>query len=235
MNYPDRQGEYLSEALYLTDSFDVYKDRIIEEHRQRYRRMLPASARSAGREAAAYNWHYSERVNINRMYPDVAGARHSRARKSRKNQPQEIRGMVIEREINSYSGCGPELKQKRYSVFDMDGLAQVRIDDLFIDYQGNTVLRDIVYEELRKHSKLERTQALSKGFYFTDRPELSFNFFITDEGLGLRWDPEQIAPYSVGAIEIILLWQVIRPMMLDTGVELLAKFGISFPYPYNEN
>jgi hypothetical protein len=108
----------------------------------------------------------------------------------------------------------------------MDEFKQLRIDDLFANFAEDRKLRDIVYEELRRHGRLERGQALSGGIYFSDEPEMTFNFFITDDGLGLHWDPDQIAPFSEGEIEVVLPWQVIRPMMLFTGIELLTKFNI---------
>jgi hypothetical protein len=79
---------------------------------------------------------------------------------------------------------------------------------------------------MRKISKLERGQPLSAGIFYADVPELTYNFFITDEGLGLHWDPQQIAPYSSGSIEIIVPWYAIRPMMLTSGIQLLTKFNI---------
>jgi hypothetical protein len=132
----------------------------------------------------------------------------------------------VGRDISFKSGGEQAFPGKRYYVLDMEARKQLKIDDFFADYQGEKRLRDIVYEEMRKCSKLERGQPLSSGAFVADEPELSFNFFVTDDGLGLHWDPQQIAPFSDGPVEIIVPWYAVRPMMLHSGMDLLAKFNI---------
>ncbi|MDR2716917.1 MAG: RsiV family protein [Treponema sp.] len=206
MKYPADKAEYLSELLYSTGNFDVYKDRIIDEQRKKYRSSLfDTAAQPVGKDLASYNWRYAEAVNI----------------KSSGRQ-----GIVIERDYDVYSGGAHGMSTKRYYVLDMDEHKQLKITDFFPDYQGEKRLRDIIYFELGKYSKLESGQKLSQGIFFSDEPELSFNFFVSNKGLGLHWAPYQIAPYAHGSIEIIVPWQVIRPLLLNEGIELLTKFGI---------
>jgi len=206
MKYPAEQAEYLNGILYSTNSFDAYKDRIIQEQRKKYRSsLLNATAQPAEKDLGIFNWRYAETINI----------------KSSGRQ-----GIIIERDYDIYSGGAHGLNTRRYYVIDMDGQKQLKIEDLFANYQGDKRLRDIIYFELGKYSKLESGQKLSQGIFFSDEPELTFNFFVSNEGLGLHWDPYQIAPYVHGNIDIIIPWQVIRPMMLTSGIELLTKFDI---------
>jgi hypothetical protein len=215
MEYPEDQAGYLNNLLYSEASLDAYKDKIVSEHRKNYREKASGTDKEN-------NWRYSETVNLKR-YPD-SGMVIQRAGELNVNTPRS-EGIVLERNINSFSG-GRQVKSKRYLNLDMNGFKQLRIDDFFANFQTEKRLRDIIYEELRRYSGLERGKELSEGIYFSNEPELSFNFFITDDGLGLHWDPDQIAPPSQGEIEVILPWQIIRPMMLFTGIELLTKFNI---------
>jgi len=206
VNYPAEQTEYLNKLLYSTGSFDEYKDRVIEEQRKIYRdSLLDITAPPAAKNTASYNWRYAESISI-------------------KSSGQE--GIVIERDYYTFTGGAHGLSTKRYYVIDMEQQKQLKIDDLFANYQGDKRLRDIIYFELGKYSKLKSEQKLSEGIFFSDTPELTFNFFVSNEGLGLYWDPYQIAPYAHGSIKIVIPWQVIRPMMLTEGIELLTKFGI---------
>jgi len=206
MEYPAQQAEYLAGLLYSTNSFEVYKDRIIQEQRQKYRSSLSDRAEQpAGKNEAGFSWRYAETVTVKEFLQQ---------------------GIVVERDFDVYSGGAHPFNSKRYYVIDIEGQRQLKIGDLFANFQTDRRLRDVIYFELWKYNKLQKGEALSQGIFFTDEPELSFNFFIANEGLGLHWDPYQIAPYSRGAIEIIVPWQVIRPMMQTTGIELLAKFGI---------
>jgi len=206
LEYPAEQAEYLNNLLYSTNNFDLYKNRIIEEQRKKYRSSLTdAAERPTRKDSASYNWRYAEKVTV-------------------RNSARQ--GIVLERDYDIYSGGAHGINTKRYYVIDMDERKQLKINDFLANYQEDKRLRDIIYFELGKYSGLESRQKLSQGIFFSDKPELSFNFFITNEGLGLHWDPYQIAPYAHGNIEIMVPWQVIRPMMLTENVELLTKFGI---------
>lgn len=204
MEFPAEQAHYFNSFLYPEPTFDAYKDRILGEQREYYRGRVLELMDTDEENLLSNNWRYSESIDI-------------------RNQGQ---GVIVERCFDTYSGGAHGMVTKRYHVLDLEGQRELKIDDLFADYQEKTELRDIVYEELRRYSKLESMQPLSEGIYFSDEPELSFNFFITDEGLGLHWDPYQIAPYVQGAIEIIIPWRDIRSMMLYSGIEMLAVFNI---------
>jgi hypothetical protein len=214
MEYPEDQAEYLHNALYLADTPDMYRDNLINEQRKNYREKASGTGPNS-------NWHYSETVNVKRYRE--RGMVMQRADTTVETPRNE--GIVLERSISSVTG-GQTVRIKRFVNLDMDEYRLLKIDDFFANFQEENRLRDIVYEELRKYSNLERTQALSQGIFFTNQPELSFNFFITDQGLGLHWDPGQIAPVTNGDIQVILPWQIIRPIMLFSGIELLAKFNI---------
>jgi len=206
IKYPAEQTEYLNKLLYSTNNFEEYKDRIIEEQRKKYRDSLfDTAARPIEKNSASYDWRYAETVSI----------------KSSGEQ-----GIVIERDYYTFSGGAHGLSTKRYYVIDLEQQKQLKTDDFFANYHGDKRLRDIVYFELGKYSRLKSGQKLSEGIFFSDEPELTFNFLVSNEGLVLYWDPYQIAPYAYGSIKIVLPWQVIRPLMLTEGIELLTKFGI---------
>jgi hypothetical protein len=201
-DYTKVRNDYLNNLLYSTDSVESYKDRVVEEQREKSRN-LAATINSSER----YDMRYAEKINVINAHED---------------------GVVIERTHETYLGGAHGMETIQYYVVDLGGLRQVRVDDIFGNFQGDDVRR-LVYAELRKSNGFRRNQPLSQGIFDKDEPELSFNFFLTQEGFGLHWDPYQIAPYSAGSIEIILPWDSIRPLMLHSGIGLLAKFGVYFP------
>ena len=237
MNYPEPQASFFNEFLYSTaDSFDTHKDKVLEEQRDNYRKKVDAAKTRL--TSADKNWRYAESINfksfenlgmlVRRLSTFSDPANTDTQKKKRKDAEEVViyPGMIVDRTTETFFGGDHLLIAKRYYVLDMDALKQIKIDDLFADYQGEKELRDLVYEELRKFCGLERDRPLSSGIYFTNEPEISFNFFFTEEGLGLHWDAGQIAPYEQGEIEVVLLWQVIRRLMLPEGVNLLTKFNI---------
>lgn len=204
MNYPEEQAEFLNEVLYQSKGIDGYRDWVLTEHREDYRTNLLALERAERRIMTGSNWRYTESIRVK----DSSEA-----------------GLVIEREHHSYNSGENSLMSMRYYVLDMEDCQWIKIDDLFRDFQGDAT-RAVIYEELRNYSSLAEGQPLSRGIYLSNEPELSFNFFITQEGIGLHWDPDEIAPISRGCISIILPWRKIRPLLLHEGMELLTKFGI---------
>jgi hypothetical protein len=205
MEYPEEDADFLNYFLYEGLSREAYRDKILAEQRTNYRENAVDMEQTADGDMKPYNWRYAEVIDLVSYQPE---------------------GIILERNLEVYAGGEYLYKNKRYLVMDMIEQRQLKIDDFFANFQEETKIRDFVYEALRRYSKLEWGKSLSEGIYFSNAPELTFNFFLTEEGMGLHWDPHQIAPYSYGDIQIILPWQMIRPLMLYPGVELLPQFNI---------
>ena len=256
MMYPEKQARFFTELLYLGDEPDAYKDRIIREQREKYRIMLiaPADHNPDGyiRENIAPedpappalvvedinpDDPVQENLGVDEEYPQEnlyepeypqwwsSNSSNWRYRENITVMNTEYQGIMVKREIETYTGGAHGFLATRYYVIDLDSLRLVKIDDVFQDYQGDAT-RAVVYEELRNYCGLSEDQPLSEGIFFSDEPELCFNFYFTEEGIGLHWDPAQIASYSRGSINIIVPWRKIRPFLLNSGMELLTKFNI---------
>lgn len=192
-----REGEFFREAFYLGNSAEQYRDALVRKYRTGYQEPPPGAGSAA-------DWEYWERM-------EARGLRD--------------RGLVLERERYVYTGGAHGLQTKTYYVIDREELRILGLADFFREPDG-AELRRLVLEELRRYGGLETGQPLSAGIFFENEPAMSANFHINSEGLGLRWDPYEIAPYSEGGIEIILPWRAIRPLLKLEAMELLATFGI---------
>ena len=205
VHYPEKYTEFLYEILYKEHSPNLYRDRLIREQRDNYRRKMALKENSKVSYESP-NWRYAETINIENLLPS---------------------SITLKREDEIYEGGAHSFKKTQYIVLDMDDFKQIKVDDLFEDFQGDK-LRFIVYEQLRSYGKLASGQPLSEGIFFTDEPELTFNFYVTEEGLGLHWDAYQIAPHSEGSITIVLPWWKIQSLLRPSGIDLLEKFNIHF-------
>jgi len=204
MNTPEKQAEFFHNVMYSGDSLEAYRDRVINEQTEIYRRTAAAVNIPAGEGDSSLNWYYMEQVIVD-------GA--------------ENRGIVAERLLDSYIGGAHGLSTRKFYVFDLDSPAQVTINDLFENFRNDRI-KAIIYDELRNYSNLAAGQPLSQGGFFSDEPELTENFYVTEQGLGLYWNSIEIAPYVMGPIDIIIPWRDIRPLMLNSGMELMTKFRI---------
>ena len=204
MNFPAEQAEFFHKILYSGDSLEEYRDRVIKEQDEDYRRMPSVIYSPDGEDQESLNWFYKEQVIVN-------GAGN--------------KGIVVERILETYSGGAHGLPTVKYYVIDLDSLKLVTINDLFENYRDERI-KAIIYDELRNYRNLAKDQALSEGGFFSDEPEITENFYVTEQGLGLHWNRYEIAPYVMGSIDIIIPWRDIRPRMLHSGMELLTKFRI---------
>ena len=201
---PAKEAEFFQNVLYSGDSLEAYRDRVISEQTAIYRRTAATVNIPEGEGQSSLNWYYMEQVIVN-------GA--------------ENRGIVVERILDTYIGGAHGIPTTKYYVLDLDSLVQVTIHDLFENYHDETI-KAIVYDELRNYCSLAKGQPLSQGGFLSDTPELTENFYVTGQGLGLYWNPIEIAPYVMGSIDIVVPWRDIRPRMLHSGMELLTRFGI---------
>ena len=204
MNYPPKEAEFFHKILYSGDSLEAYRDRVINEQTGIYRRTQAAVNIPEGEGESSLNWYYMEQVIVN-------GA--------------ENKGIVAVRTLDTYTGGAHGLPGKKYYVLDLDSPRQVTINDLFENYH-DTRIKAIIYDALRNYSNLAKDQPLSEGGFSSDAPELTENFYVTEQGLGLCWNRYEIAPYAMGSVDIIIPWRDIRPRMLHSGMELLTKFRI---------
>ena len=198
---PEQRARFCSDLLYEGNSPEQYRDALIREYQTMYRQ-IPETA-IAGYPPSA-DWEYWESVAVRRF---------------------RNRGLTLGRELYSYTGGAHGMQTKKYYVLDLEALRVLTLADFFRDPEDPR-LRGFIIEELRRRGGLEPGRPLSEGVFFEDEPGISANFFVDEAGLGMRWDPYEIAPYSEGGIEIMLPWKTIRPLLKLEAMELLAAFGI---------
>jgi hypothetical protein len=209
LKYSTEQARYLNNILYAGKTYNEYKDFVLTNQREVYRTAELAVSSTGDASPVSMNWKYRESIAI--------------------RNPQ-YQGIVIEREKEFYTGGAHGNYSKKYYVVDLDDQRVINIENMFSDYRGEQT-RSLILGELRRYSGLLNNEPLSSGIFLTDDPDLSTNFFVTEDGVGLHWDTYEIAPYSEGNIEIILPWRVIRPLLVQSAVETMAKFGINFFVP----
>ena len=203
MNYPEDKVYFINTLLYPAKSQNEndYSDYTPEAYKNRIIREKRDEFRSS---PLLNDWRYAETINIISRFD---------------------KGIILERKYETFTGGAHGILLKNFYVIDMENNYLVNMDDLFENFQREEI-RAVVYRTLRANFNLRRNQPLSEGLFFSDEPELSFKFYVKQEGLVIYWDPYEIAPYSSGPIEVLLYWRDIRPFMLTSGMELLTKFNI---------
>ena len=204
MNSPSDQAGFFHKILYSGDGLEAYRDRVINEQTEIYRQAAATVNIPEGEGRSSLNWYYMEQVTVSRA---------------------EDRGIVAERVLDTYMGGAHGMPTRKYYVIDLGSLNLVTIHDLFENYHDERI-KALIYDELRNYGNLAKGQPLSEGGFLSDTPELTENFYVTEQGLGLYWNRNEIAPYVMGSFDIVIPWRDIRPRMLHSGMEMLTKFRI---------
>jgi hypothetical protein len=199
-----KKASFFNELLYEGDTPDKYKDNLAETYQRTYQH-LEASSEAPEEPPASFNWEYKETMKV---WNPGGG------------------GLVITRDKEYYLGGAHGMNTRQYYVIDAEAPRLLGVGDFFRDPQDPELLR-LIQEALRSYCGLAEGTPLSEGIFYDDElEELSGNFFISEKGLGLHWDPYEIAPYSAGQVEISLPWETIRPLLKNSAADILAKFGI---------
>jgi hypothetical protein len=196
-------GPLLQELLYGGKPPQEYADALILDYQNFYHEAygsLPQDG--AGLPPSMMEWSYGE---IHRV---------------QSNPPL----MVVDRSKEYFTGGAHGMREREYFVMDSAEKQRLSLKDLFLESAG-APLKALVEDALREYSKLSPGEPLSAGHYFDDSVEVSENFFLAPEGIGFHWNPYEIAPYSVGFIEVVVPYERLQGLLTPRGIALLSQFA----------
>jgi hypothetical protein len=141
------------------------------------------------------NWYHTETVSL-------------------KTESPRIR--VFSKFGESYTGGAHGARKQRYFVIDRSAGRQ--IDTAFIIKNGaEGELTALINDALRSRADLGPGEPLTEGGFFEERVEITENFFLDETGMGFHWDQYEIAPYSMGPIEVLIPWKKLTILLSAEG------------------
>ncbi|MDR0688840.1 MAG: RsiV family protein [Spirochaetaceae bacterium] len=195
-------NKLLQKLLYGDLSPEEYTERLIQNYKNSYKEILNQEEAVPDLPAAVLDWTYEEIHGVH-TYSHL---------------------QVIDRTREYYTGGAHGMREKAYFVIDLAEKKQIRLKDLFLkDAEG--ALKTRIEDALRIYSGLEAGVPLSTGDYFEDSVKSLENFYLTAQGIGFHWDPYEIAPYSVGPIEILIPYEEVGELLNSQGKSLISQFN----------
>jgi hypothetical protein len=168
----------------------IYGDQLISAYIAEYKSMAYTMTEHPDMPPpAVLNWIYTEEIQLNIPFKNL---------------------VVVSREREYYLGGAHGMREKQYAVFDIRAFRRLILRDFF---KTGPALKSIVEEALRNYAGISQTTPLSEGGFFEDTVPVPENFFITPEGFGFHWDPYEIAPYSMGPIEIRIPFEKLQNLL----------------------
>ncbi len=114
-------------------------------------------------------------------------------------------------------------------VFVLSTLDQINLSDLFNETKISAV-NERIRIKLMEQNGCKTLEELAEKGHFPSPDEITAtdNFYVDEEGITWTYDPYEIAPYSVGEVNISLPWsQVYSYMSEDSPLLDFAKYNCS--------
>jgi len=125
----------------------------------------------------------------------------------------------------SYTGGAHGNTNIDNAVLDMTTMSRVSLGDIFTDgtlREVNELMRQTL---VREYGCQTLDELADKGLFFAPAEiEATENFYVDGEGITWNFDPYDIAPYSMGEVQISLPWsQLSSLVLLDSPVYKLVS------------
>jgi hypothetical protein len=202
VNGPGPVQSLILGALYQGLSPGNYADSLITLFEGQYKAERNPEEPKSAEFPASWNWEYSETFKV------LARTSHT---------------AVLSQKRYYYIGGAHGMQEEKYFVFDLDEVKLLRPEDLF-KKGSEPVLQEYIMEVLRAQYGLAPGAPLSGGGFFEDSVAVSEDFFLSREGIGFQWDVYEIAPYSMGSIEIVIPYKKINDLFTPRGLSLIKEF-----------
>jgi hypothetical protein len=209
----DAQAELtqtLYQILYNGKEPEEYKNNVIGGWKAEYNGLWNTYSVEEDTPLAVLSGEYYETITVPFQYPQL---------------------VVLKREIYEYKGGAHGNSECEYFTIDLEKNSVLKLEDvLAADAQSELIryleeaLRD--YAATTLEQPLAANESITEAYpfweeYWNNRSQLPENFFLTKEGLGINWNPYDIAPYAYGAIEITLPYDKIEAIISEQGHTLI--------------
>lgn len=143
-------------------------------------------------------------LGVLREYPDTNAELLARRRAEEVSAADYGRYVIVARSIDAYEGGAHGMATVEYRVFDREAAKVLALADVIPAQARQLTLKNAVEAALRERYGVPEGQGLTSAGFFSDEIGLTENFFLSDQGIGFLWNPYEIAPYAMGAIEVVV-------------------------------
>ncbi|GHV76884.1 hypothetical protein AGMMS49942_17050 [Spirochaetia bacterium] len=196
------ENRFILDALYDGQGTEEYADKRLQGYDARYGEMRRVAEQFPDMPAEALNWYYTETI------VQSAGT---------------ARVAVFSRKTESFLSGAHGMQTNDYYVFSLEDKRRLSLWDI-IRNDAKQALDEQVEGALRTYMEIPSWIPLSEGGFFEDSVDRLEDFFLSPRGLGFQWDPYEIAPYSIGLIEIILPYDQLQGLFTERGIVLTNEF-----------
>jgi hypothetical protein len=132
--------------------------------------------------------------------------------------------LVVSLDREYYTGGAHGMTERNYYLFDLDNGNRLFLADI-LEEDALPALKKLAEGELRSAMNIPARVPLTEKDFFSDTLDILYDFYISSKGIGIQWDPYEIAPYSTGAMEILIPTQLIEGLLNPKGLSVLKDLS----------
>jgi len=195
------QGTFFGDIRYDSMTPKEAMDHYIEEYTTRYRSLSgPYEEDKRRLEGETPVWYWYTMSNSNTLL----------------FQNDSLLSYAVE--YSDYEGGAHGSYRITYTNIDLNRLVTLSEEDLFVPDYYKPLTEKIVHGLMKSFHVSEPDSLLNKGFFTIEDIVPNNNFWLNDEGIHFAYNQYEIAPYSMGVINVTLPYSDLRDILLPDGI-----------------
>lgn len=130
-------------------------------------------------------------------------------------------------ENSDYTGGAHGSFNLIYTNIDLNRVVTLSEEDLFVPDYYRPLTEKIINSLMRKYNVSEPEALLEQGFFTIDDIMPNNNFYLNEEGINYAFNQYEIAPYSMGVINVTVPYSELEDILIPNGI--ISRF-----FPKNE-
>lgn len=121
-------------------------------------------------------------------------------------------------EHSDYTGGAHGSMNALYYIIDLNNLTTITEEDIFKPNYHQFLTSKIIEMLMNKYDVTEADQLMSEGFFDINEIAPNNNFWMNDEGVHYVYNQYEIAPYSMGPIEVTIPFEEITSIIIPESI-----------------
>ena len=121
-------------------------------------------------------------------------------------------------EYSDYTGGAHGSYRILYYNIDLNDLVTISEEDLFVPGYYKPLTDIILRSLMKKYNVTAPDSLLTKGFFTIEDIVPNNNFWMDDKGLHYTYNQYEIAPYSMGPIDVTIPYEELKPILKPNNI-----------------
>lgn len=121
-------------------------------------------------------------------------------------------------EYSDYQGGAHGSYNIIYTNIDLNELVTISEEDLFVPDYYRRLTDKIVHSLMNQYDAEVPDSLLMRGFFTIEDIAPNNNFWLNDEGIHYSYNQYEIAPYSMGVIDVVVPYSELEDIILPDGI-----------------